>query len=133
MGDVEKLYWLTVADLCQDDYGIWEIAWAANTLSGSVGEVPRRTAATVIGRLMVEGLVCAFEESGDICPPSRLAEILVGADWARAVDPQPKIVLHGLELLDLREREMPKEAVDAITALALAPLAPIPDDIEPIG
>jgi hypothetical protein len=104
----ELLYWDTISDLVSDDVGIWEVAWRANTLSGRHGDFAKDAAATVIGRLVNEGLATPVDESGAPCNERYLGEILDGETWARASGPTPMVQLRAVdEPLQRRYADIP--------------------------
>lgn len=92
----ELLYWDTISDLVSDDYGIWEIAWRGNVFSGGDRDLGRVAAATVIKRLVKEGLATIVDESGDRCDESSLNEVLAGDSWAAVSEPTPMFQLQAV-------------------------------------
>jgi hypothetical protein len=108
MNLAELLYWDTISDLASDDLGIWEVAWRANTLSRTHRNLTNAAAATVIARLVKEGLATPVDESGDRCDETYLGKVLRGDSWARASRPTPMLRLRAVEdALQRRYAEIP--------------------------
>ncbi len=111
----ELLYWDTLSDLVFDDLGAWEVAWRANTLADETSDRTRGAAASVILRLVDEGLAVVVDgDTREALQRARLTEILSGDGWA-AVQPTVMPIVAGTKKADERVRLIPEKAIELIS------------------